>query len=162
MAPLDRTLALAKVHRVTVRVEEDLDLDVAWLIEVALDVQAPVSESAHGLARRCPEGYVHLGGLPDNADPFPAAASGGLDHHGVSDLFGCFDRLRDVCHSVRQTGDEGDACLQHLPTTRDLVPHDLDRVGRRTDPRDPGVYDCLGKLSVLCEEAIAWVDRLRA
>jgi hypothetical protein len=44
MAPLYRTLALEQVHRVTVMVGEDLDLDMSWAFEKSFDVQRAVAK----------------------------------------------------------------------------------------------------------------------
>ena len=44
MAPLDRAVALAEVDDVAVRVGEHLHLDVARILEVALDVDVRVGE----------------------------------------------------------------------------------------------------------------------
>ena len=44
MAPLDRAVALAEVDDVPVRVREDLHLDMARVVEVALDVHGTVGE----------------------------------------------------------------------------------------------------------------------
>ena len=55
MAPLDRALALAEVHHVAVVVADDLELDVARVLEVLLDVDVAVAEGGLGLALRGPE-----------------------------------------------------------------------------------------------------------
>ena len=51
---LDRALALAEVHDGAVLVGEDLDLDVARPLEVALEEDAAVAERRQRLARRPP------------------------------------------------------------------------------------------------------------
>ena len=52
MAALDRAVALAEVDDVAVRVGEDLHLDVAWVLEVALDVDGRVGEVRRAFATR--------------------------------------------------------------------------------------------------------------
>ena len=52
MAALDRALALAEVHDVAVVVAEDLELDVARVLEILLDVDVAVAEGGLGLALR--------------------------------------------------------------------------------------------------------------
>jgi hypothetical protein len=47
---LDRAVALTEVDDRAVRVREDLDLDVAWVVEVALDVDVRVREVGLPLA----------------------------------------------------------------------------------------------------------------
>src|ERR1043166_2461867 len=50
--PLDRTVAFEEVHDLAARVAEDLELDVARLLDVLLEQQAVVAEGLHGLAAR--------------------------------------------------------------------------------------------------------------
>ena len=52
VAALDRALALAEVHDVAVRVGQHLDLDVARLLDVALDVDGGVAERGARLRAR--------------------------------------------------------------------------------------------------------------
>ena len=55
VAALDRAVALAEVDHVAVRVGEHLDLDVARVLEIALEVDAIVGEELLALARRALE-----------------------------------------------------------------------------------------------------------
>jgi hypothetical protein len=45
MPPLNRAFALAEVNHVTVFVRQNLNLDMAWTLDVALDINAAVFES---------------------------------------------------------------------------------------------------------------------
>ena len=86
MAALDRAVALAEVHDVAVRVGEHLDLDVARLLDVALQVDGGVAERGLGLVLR----LAHGGGkgirIAHDADALAAAAAGRLDHERQADL----------------------------------------------------------------------------
>src|SRR5207237_4718552 len=46
MTSLDRALTLVQVDDAALRVAEDLDLDVAWRLEIALDVDLGAAEGA--------------------------------------------------------------------------------------------------------------------
>ena len=56
MAPLDRAVALAEMNDIAVGVGEDLHLDVARILEVALDVDGRVGEVRLALAPGALEG----------------------------------------------------------------------------------------------------------
>ena len=59
-------------------------------------------------------------------------------------------------------GTPGDAGAIGSVTRRDLVAHRLDRLGRRTDERDPFGRDRPGEVGVLGEEAVAGVHAVGA
>ena len=61
VAALDRAVALAEVDDVAVAVGEDLDLDVARVGQVALEVDRRVGEELLALARGALEGRLELG-----------------------------------------------------------------------------------------------------
>src|SRR5229473_3402160 len=111
MAPLQRTLALAEVHDVAVGVAEDLDLDVAGLVEVALEVDVAVAEGEPGLPSGAVEGRPRLVTRAHHAKAAAAAPVDGLDRHRPA-VFGGegFDVLR-TRGRVQGAGDRGDARL---------------------------------------------------
>ena len=85
MAALDRAVALAEVDDVAVVVGEDLDLDVARVGQVALDVDGRVGEELLALARRALERLLELGLLERDAEALAAATAGRLDGDRVAD-----------------------------------------------------------------------------
>src|SRR5258705_10965662 len=52
MAPLNRTLALTKMHYVAVRIGKDLYLDVPWTFDCLLEVERRVAKSCSRLILR--------------------------------------------------------------------------------------------------------------
>ena len=75
VAALDRALALAEVHGVAVAVADDLDLDVAGMEHVSLEIHGRVAESrASGLSRALDRG-LELGLRLDYLHPDAAAAA---------------------------------------------------------------------------------------
>src|SRR4029078_973196 len=93
VAALHRAVALAEPDRVLVRVGEDLDLDVARVLEKLLHVDRRIAERRARLgARHLPvRGERRLG--VDDAHAAPAAAACGLDDHRVADRARRLDRL---------------------------------------------------------------------
>ncbi len=90
-----------------------------------------------------------------------APASGrGLDHDGEADLLGG-SLGRIGVRDVLDAGHHGHLRLQHRASRRDLVPHDLHGLARRTDEDDARLLARGGERSPLAEEAIAGVDGLR-
>ena len=77
VAALDRAVALAEVDDIAVRVGEHLDLDVARVVEVALEIDARVGEELLALARGALErvGELVLGlRRPESPSASPPAA----------------------------------------------------------------------------------------
>ena len=70
------------------RVREELNLDVARPLEVALAVEPPVAERADRLALGGGESLVELGGVADDAHAASASTRGGLDDEREADLLG--------------------------------------------------------------------------
>ena len=81
-----RAVALAEVDDVAVAVGEDLDLDVARVGQVALDVDARVAEELLALAAGALEGLLELGLLERDAEALAAAAARRLDGDRVADV----------------------------------------------------------------------------
>ena len=89
MPPLDRALALAEVHDVAVVIAEDLELDVARVLEILLDVDVAVAERRFGFALRGAQQRCRSS--PDDADDAHAAAAAAghrLDDHRIADVLG--------------------------------------------------------------------------
>jgi hypothetical protein len=88
VATLDRAVALPEVDHVALRVGEDLDLDVARVLEIALEVDAVVAEELLALAGGALEGLLHLLLVHRHAEALAAAAPGRLAGDRVADLLG--------------------------------------------------------------------------
>ena len=129
---------------------EELRLDVARALEVALAEDRVVAERALGLAAGGREGVVELRRRADDPHPAAAAAGGRLDDEREADLLGC------PCGSV------GTPASRAIRFAASLSPPSRSASGRRADPGDPGRDDRLGERGVLGEEAVARVDRVGA
>ena len=120
-------------------VRQDLELDVARVLDVALQVDGAVAEGGLGL----------LLGLLQQREELPfrhreshaaAAASGGrLDHHGEAHLPRDLDGLGLVFDQSIRTRHRGHAGGFHRVTRRRLVAHHADVLGARADELDPVV-----------------------
>ena len=145
-----------------VRVEQDLDLDVAGALEQALEDEPIVAERGDGFA---PCGGQRLGQparLTDRAHPLAAAAGRRLDDEREADP-ACRPGQDAVGLSgAVVAGQDRDAERGGQPTRGGLVAHRAD--GRRwwPDPADPGGLDSLGELGVLGEEPEARMEGVGA
>ena len=111
MAPLDRAVPLAEVDAVAVGVEQDLDLDVAWPLEEALEDEAVVAECRRRLAPAGRERIAQPIRVPHDPHALAAAAGCGLDEDRQPDpLCGraeCLVRLVGVVVAGRGPGRRG-------------------------------------------------------
>src|SRR5215212_5804848 len=86
MSSLNRAVALAEVDAVSVLVGEDLNLDVARVLDVLLDVDVAVLKRRGRLGRGRAHGGAEFLFRADDAHAAPAASGRGLDDDGVADL----------------------------------------------------------------------------
>ena len=130
MAPLDRALALAEVDDVAVMIAEHLELDVARVLDVLLDVDVADAERRFGLALRGLERLRQLAWRADDAHAAAAAAGDRLDDHRVAELLG--DLLRLVLAVDRAVAARQDrhAGLLHRAARARLVADQPDHVRR--------------------------------
>src|SRR5580658_6046878 len=80
VAPLGGTVPLAQRHDLASAVAEDLDFDVAAVLDIFLDKDAGVTEIAARQPGDAGEELVHLGIAPTQLQADAAAAGGALDH----------------------------------------------------------------------------------
>ena len=146
MPTLNGAIALADGHDRSVRVREQLHLDVSWPVEVALAVEGPVAERSRRLPFGRRERIVELGLCPDDAHPATSTARCGLDQQRKADLGGL------------SVGQNGNARLACDPLRRELVTAPAKCIWRRPYPDEPGCLDRFCEVTALREEAVAGVD----
>ena len=162
MPSLDRAVALEEVDDLAARVAEDLEFDVARLLDVLLEEEAIVAERLHGLAPRRLELRLQLAALADDLHPLPAAPRARLHEDREADAL----RLGGE-HAVRLrvavvAGDDGDAEPSHqVPRVR-LRAHGLDGVGARPDEDDLRLLARGGERGALRQKAVAGMDGIGA
>ena len=159
MTALDRAVAFAEVDDVAVLVGEHLDLDVARVGEIALEVDGRVREELLALARGALERVLELVLGQRDAESLAATATRRLDRDRVADRlldhpFGVIERV----DRLRRSRDDGDVCLGHQLAGARLRAHRLDSARRRPDERDPELFEPRGEVRVLGQEAVAGVD----
>ena len=162
MISLDGAVTIAEGDDIAEGIRHDLDLDVARLLDIALDVHGVITEGVCGLAL-C-EAELKLKFILGRRDThaLSAATGGGLDNHRIPDLAGKL--LSGLCIVDRLACARNDrhAGIHHRLPGMGLVAHAVDNVGLRTDKGDAVFLTAAYELTVLRQEAIARMDRIGA
>jgi hypothetical protein len=159
---LHRAIALEQVHRVAVRVGEDLDLDVSRCYQVFLDQHAVVTKCGGGLAPRRRQCGSEIACRVDHPHPLAAPAGGCLDQHRESDAQRLSRQHGGVLVVAMVAGHQRDSRRAHDALGGRLGAHCGDRRWRRADEHQPGPRALGSERVVLGKETVAGVDRLRA
>src|SRR5208282_3190363 len=136
VAALYRALAFAQADHVTVLVTQDLELDVARVLDVAFQVKVAVAEGTRGFRLRLAVERRQFVFVAHNAHATPAAAGGGFYDDGKADLprpFARFFCRRD--HAVR-AGDDRHSVLFHGGAGFFFFAHEADDIRSGTDELD--------------------------
>ncbi len=158
MPALDRAVALAQRQYLAVGEAQYLHLDVPGPLDVALEQDGRAAEESLSAGPGCLEPGLQLSRVAGGAHADAAAASRGLDHDRVADLAGSSQRRGHVGYRLAGAGCYRNAGLLHQVPGVDLVAHQLDRLGRRADPGQPGIDHAGGEAGVLGQEAVAGVN----
>ena len=150
VAALHRALALAEGEHRPVGVGEELDLDVARPLEVALEEEPVVAEGRAGLPFGRLDRRLELGLGAHDSHAAAAAAGGGLDEQRKADL------LRRAAGHDRNTRGAGDF-LGGL-----LVAYGSQGGRRRPHPAEPGCFDGGCEVGALGEKAVAGMNGIGA
>ena len=86
MPPLYRALAFAQVDDVAVLIGDDLDLNVARFLHIALNVHVAVAETGHGFGSGSGESLRDGSHIANNLHPFSASAGCRLEDDRKTDL----------------------------------------------------------------------------
>src|SRR5258707_14292910 len=115
MPALDRAFALAEAEQITEAIADDLDFNVARILDQLFDVDFRAAKSASGLARCVPERGFEAG-LTVHASHALAASSGrGFEHHRIPALFGDASRVVKAGNTAFGSGDHGHARAKRQP-----------------------------------------------
>src|SRR5439155_15314963 len=134
--PLQAAVALAEVDALAMRVEEELDLDVARPLEELLEDEPIVAECRRRLAPCCRKRVGKAVDVADDVHPLAAAATARLDDEREAKALGGRSEgsVRLVVAVVPRHGRHAQA--RGETARRGLVAHRPDRIRRRTYPAD--------------------------
>ena len=140
---------------VAVPVAEDLDLDVVDPREVALHVEPRIGERGLRLGAGRGKARLELGRSVHHPHASPAAARARLEQQRIADTVGLALRGADVVDTRVRSGHHRDAVRVRGGASYDLVPHQLDGLGRRADEREAVLGATTGEARVLRHEPVA-------
>ena len=141
-------------------VGQHLDLDVARVLEVALDVDAVVGEELLAFARGALEGLLEVVRRHRHAEALAAATARRLAGDRVAGFLGLLAGGLDIRCRLGGTGHDRHAGLGHDLARPRLGAHRFDRLRRRADEDESRLGAGAGEVGVLGEEAVAGMDRL--
>ncbi len=145
-----------------VAVAEDLDLDVAGLGEVLLEVERVVAESGRRFTAGGSDRARQFARSAHDLHAAAAAAGRRLDQHRVADVAGDAGGGLLVADGAVGARHHRDAEAGDGALGLDLVAHHADVLGARPDEGDLVGGEDLGETGVFGKEAVAGVDGLGA
>ena len=162
VAALDGTFPLQEVDHVSLPVGQDLEFDMAGLLEILLQVDIAVSEGAPGFACGREGGLPEFTRGPHDPHPLPAAAGRGLDDDRIADLLGLAGQDVGIRLGLHHAGDDRDVAFDHDPPRDGLVPQVADGPAGRADEDHPLLLAPLRKEGILRQKPVAGMDGLGA
>src|SRR5579883_115673 len=162
MAPLNRAVALAQMNRAALAVAQQLDLHMARLFEIALDIDGIVAEIRAGFALSQLQRFRQLLGAAGDLHPFSAAPGGGLDQNRVANLPRGLEGVVGAGDRAVRAADHRKAQALHGLLGGHLVAHDPHMLGRRADEGYAMLLHHLGEAGILRQESDAWMDGVGA
>ena len=160
--PLDGTLALSQVNRVSMLVSQDLHFDVSRVNHRLLDIDFTISERALRFALRRLQRQFQLAGRMHQAHTLPTAARSSLEHYGEADLRSDAFRFRERLESARSARHQRHSSFLHrLPRPR-FRAHHLHRSRGWAHELHSYVGTRLRELCILRQKPIAGMDGIGA
>ena len=160
MAALDGALALKERDHVAVFVGENLELDVARLLDELLHVELAVAE---GVGRLGDAAWKRLGSssaVRTMRMPRPPPPALALRMTGIADLRGPFLRFFNGGDDAVGAGQNGHLGLLHRLARLFFFAHEAGNFRRRSDELDIGGAADFSEVGVLTQQAVAGMNRV--
>ena len=134
---------------------------MARFLEVLLDIDLVVAEGRFRFGPGGAERVVHVGCGTGELHAATAATGGGLDDHRIAELLADRAGCGQIRNAAVRTGNDRNTQVLRGLLGGDLVAHDADMLGRRTDEGDFVILDDLYEIGVLGQKPVTGMDRLR-
>src|SRR5579883_1503857 len=157
---LNGALTLVIVNDGTMGIAEDLNLNVAWLIDILLDVDVTIVESRRCLGLRHHHLLREIVHIVNDTHTTASTASHGFDDDRKPNRFGNLTRLINILYNAIGAADNGHTCFTHRVLSAGLIPHGLDHIRFGADEDETGSVADIRELGILRQEAISRMDRL--
>src|SRR5215472_9765435 len=161
MAPLNGALPLAKVDDRPVLIGDDLNLDVARLLDVSLDVKVAAAEACQRLRGGDGKCSRNGGWAAHDLHPSPAAPVRRLEDDRKTDLARHPFRLFWISHQSVRAFKQRQSRLACGVARADFISHQLQHLRARTDEADLASLTDLGELRILREKAVPRMNCVR-
>src|ERR1700737_3031259 len=159
MRALQRAVALPQMNDPALAVPDDLDLDVARPLEVALEIDVAASEERRRLVLCDRQHASELVAIARDLHAAAAAAGRGFDQDRVADGPGSGLGRCEIAYGPRRARDRRDPEPAGGRLRRHLVAHQPDVLGRGADKGEPVLLDGSGKTRVFRQEPDPGGDR---
>ena len=160
VAALQRAVSLGKAQDRPRHLSEHLHLDVAWPLQVALEIDVPGGEIRLGLAGGTRQRLWDVSSRVHHPKALAAPAGHRLDGDGKTVSIAEGLNLRRDRHGLERAGNAVDPCFGCRSAGRGLVAHRSDDGGVGPDPGHARVDYGAGELGVFGEKAVTGMDRL--
>ena len=162
VATLKRAVALAKMNGVALRVAEHLNLDVARLGEIFLEIDGIAAERGPGFDPGGVDRLRNVVGTPGDLHAAAPSARRSLDDHRIADR-GCdLARFGFVPDGALGARDARDPETLGGAFGLDLVAHHADVLGPRADEHDVVLLQDFRETRVLGQKAVARMNGVGA
>ena len=159
VAALHGAVAFAQKNGILVIVGDDLNLDMARVLQEFFHVHRRIAKRRAGFGARHGNGVEQRSFGMHHAHAASAAAASSLDDDRIADLFGDALELSGVFGQFAiRAGHAGHAGLDHGLFGRYLVAHDADGIGCWADEGEAAFFHALGKIGVFGQKAVAGVN----
>src|SRR4029453_13580034 len=160
VAPLNGTIAFAEMNHVSVTIGDNLKFDVMRIDDELLDVNLFISESFLRLVTGAMKGRFKAWFIMGHAQPAAASASGGFNHHRVTDSLCDLDRVALCLDNSVASRCHGHAGFPRENTSRVFVTHRLHRAGGGPDELSVAVLTDFCEMRILRQKPVAGMNRI--
>ena len=162
MIPLDGAVPLSQMDHISIRIRQDLELDVPRVLDKMLDIHGIVPERhLRFLLGRLKTGLEFLRRL-GHPHSLAAAAKGCFDDHRIADLLCDLRSCLHIIDGFFAARDHRDARRHHGISRLLLVSKPGDHLGFRPDKGNVALLAQLRKFTVLREKSKSRMDGVRA
>src|SRR5207237_279790 len=159
---LNRALALAEMHHRTVMIAEHLELDMAWVLEVFLEIHVADAERRFRFALGGLERLRELARGANHAHAATAAPGHRFDDDGIPELSRDLRRLFLAVDGTVASGQHRHARFLHGAPRARLVAEQPDHVRGRSDELDVARLADLREIRALRKETVTGMDGVGA
>src|SRR5690242_21774124 len=92
------------MYRAALTVAQNLDFDMAWLLEILLEIDIAIAESRLGFGLRGLDGVLELRFAARHLHAAPTATRRCLDQHRIADVLGDAAGLADFIDAAIRSG----------------------------------------------------------